>query len=195
MELCRLHWSTLCHRNLNQHPQTRCQSQIQHPTSLRLPGHGQPLWTPMPPLSQLYWSVAPLTSLLSPYPFLLAYFRLYRPRKFGWWPLLFRLQSICFLLRWFHLFLPFFQHWWLCISNIKVPDRGTETHTDKGLSETVLELQEATPSSTVPQISSEIAVCPHAKLPKKLPPLTRHSSGKPSNGCWEHFTYGLHWPT
>ena len=47
------------------------------------------------------------------------------------------------------------------------------THTDEGLPRTLLEPQEATPSSQVAQTRSELAVCPNAEQLKKLPPLAR----------------------
>ena len=68
-------------------------------------------------------------------------------------------------------------------------------HTNNGLPGTLFKLQEATPSCQVAQTRPELAVCPHAKQPKKFRPLARNSWGKPSNSSVEHFNYGLPWIT
>ena len=64
-------------------------------------------------------------------------------------------------------------------------------HTNNRLPGTLLELQEATPSSQVTNTRTELAVRPHAEQPKKFPPLARHGQGKPGNSSIEHFNDGL----
>ena len=154
----------------------------------------------MPPLSQFSWPVAWWSSLLSLYPLLLAYFRLYCLCSFGWLTLLFWVQYICFLLRRFYLFLLKFQ-WYLCNSSINLPACGTKTkaeykgvgrtHTGKGPPEPLVEVQEATPSSHVAQTRPELRIGPDAKQPQKLPSFSRSCCTVPSDSSWQHLNYAL----
>ena len=73
----------------------------------------------------------------------------YLPTRFS--SIIFLLQYICFPLRRFNLFLLNFRKWCLCSSNTNVPASGTDTeavykavgytHTNKGLPESLVEIQ------------------------------------------------------
>ena len=79
-----------------------------------------------------------------------------------------------------------------CNSNINVPASVTDTeavykgvgytHTYKGLSESLVEIQEATPASQVSKTNPQLRVGPDAKEPQEFPPLSRCGDTKTSNG-------------